>query len=88
MRPFLAGGHSEDRSGRRRASAPPVRPYLLTGGRSRSVEVTLAVEAPHPLFDFNTWREAADLFLAALDADERPNAALRKAAQRFKRRSG
>ncbi len=27
-----------------------------------------------------------DLFLAALDADERPNAALRKAAQRFKRR--
>jgi len=29
-----------------------------------------------------------DLFLAALDADERPNAALRKAAQRFKRRSG
>ena len=29
-----------------------------------------------------------DLFLAALDADERPNPALRKAAQRFKRRSG
>jgi uncharacterized protein (DUF1778 family) len=26
-----------------------------------------------------------DLFLAALDADERPNPALRKAAQRFKR---
>jgi uncharacterized protein (DUF1778 family) len=29
-----------------------------------------------------------DLFLAALDAAERPNPALRKAAQRFKRRSG
>lgn len=28
-----------------------------------------------------------DLFLAALDADERPNAALCKAAQRFKRKS-
>jgi uncharacterized protein (DUF1778 family) len=27
-----------------------------------------------------------DLFLAALDADEPPNSALRKAAQRFKRR--
>jgi len=29
-----------------------------------------------------------DLFLAALDAAERPNPALRKAAQRLKRRSG
>lgn len=28
-----------------------------------------------------------DLFLAALDADEQPNPALRKAARRFKRRS-
>lgn len=28
-----------------------------------------------------------DLFLAALDADERPNPALRKAAQKFKRSS-
>jgi uncharacterized protein (DUF1778 family) len=28
-----------------------------------------------------------DLFLAALDVDEPPNPALRKAAQRFKRRS-
>lgn len=28
-----------------------------------------------------------DLFLAALDSDERPSPALRKAAQRFKRRS-
>jgi len=45
VRPFLAGGHSEDRSGRRRAQAPTVRPYLLTGGRSRPSEATLAVEA-------------------------------------------
>jgi uncharacterized protein (DUF1778 family) len=29
-----------------------------------------------------------DLFLAALDADDRPNPALRKAVKRFKRRSG
>jgi hypothetical protein len=56
----------------------------------RALDETRVLHGERPLFPMSRvilLDRDRDLFLAALDAEEQPNPALRKAAQRLKRRS-